>query len=162
MRLYEYEAKELLKKYGIAVPQFMLVTAADGTSFSSQVIAKIQVLANGRGKAGGIKVCNSSSEATNFIKEKLNSFFLKEKVTSILIEKKENLNREFYISIAYDTETESPVLLLGKEGGVEVEQNRGVVRKAIDPIIGLREWQARDAAVGACLGSKKIPKGSGV
>ncbi len=158
MRLYEYEAKDLLKKYGIAVPQSTLITSADSILFSSQIVAKIQVLANGRGKAGGIKVCNGSSEAASFIKEKLNSFFLKEKVTSILMEKKESLNREFYISIAYDTETESPVLLLGKEGGVEVEQNQSVVRKAIDPIIGLREWQARDAAVDAGFDSKIIPK----
>ncbi len=162
MRLYEFEAKQLLKKNGIKIPPAILSTSiVSEIPFDGEVAVKAQVLANGRGKAGGVKLFSSMEEAKDFANSLLGSMLLKEKVKSVLLEKKMKTKNEFYISFLYDTDTQLPVMLLSKSGGVDVAElskNNGLAKMPIDPLLGLKEWQARDAAVDAGFASELIPK----
>ncbi len=162
MRLYEFESKQLLKKNGIKIPPAILSTSiVSEIPFDGEVAVKAQVLANGRGKAGGVKLFSSTEEAKKFANSLLGSVLLKEKVKSVLLEKKMKTKNEFYISFLYDTDTQLPVMLLSKTGGVdifELSKNNGLAKMPIDTLLGLKEWQARDAAVDAGFASELIPK----
>ena len=160
MRLYEFESKQLLRKHGIKVPAGILATSAVSEMSFDETVVKAQVLSGGRGKAGAIKSFSNSAEAVNFTNSLLGSLVLKEKVKSVLLERKTKTKEEFYIGFLYDTDSQLPVLLLSKNGGVDVvELAKGnLVKKPIDPLLGLKEWQARDAAVDAGFPSEFIPK----
>src|SRR3989344_5757917 len=162
MRLYEFESKQMLKKNGIKIPPSILSTSIiSEIPFDGEVAVKAQVLANGRGKAGGVKLFSNPEEAKNFSNSLLGSILLKEKVKSVLLERKIKTAGEFYISFTYDTDTQLPVLVLSKSGGVdifELSKNGGVAKIPIDPLLGLKEWQARDAAVEAGFQSEGISK----
>ncbi len=133
MRLYEYEAKELLKKHGIAVPESQLLSSAEPPKFT---VVKAQILAGGRGKAGGVKVCSTPGEAAQAIQEMLHSTILKEKVDKILVEEKVDSNSLHYIAFTYDTDTGGPVLLYSDQGGVEIE-NKNITKIPLDPGCGI-------------------------
>ncbi len=162
MRLYEFESKQMLKKNGIKIPSSILSTSiVSEIPFDGEVAVKAQVLANGRGKAGGVKLFSNLEEAKKFSNSLLGLILLKEKVKSVLIEKKIKTKSEFYISFLYDTDTQLPVMLLSKSGGIDVTEltkNNGLAKMPIDPLLGLKEWQARDAAVDAGFASELIPK----
>ncbi len=162
MRLYEFESKQMLKKHGIKIPPAILSTSIiSEIPFDGEVAVKAQVLANGRGKAGGVKLFSSVEEAKKFANSLLGAVLLKEKVKSVLLEKKMKTREEFYISFLYDTDTQLPVMLLSKSGGIdiaELSKNNGLAKIPIDPLLGLKEWQARDAAVDAGFPSELIPK----
>ncbi len=160
MRLYEFESKQLLRKHGIKVPAGILSTSTVSEMPFEDVVVKAQVLSGGRGKAGAIKAFTNIEEAKNFANSLLGSIVLNEKVKSVLLERKTKTKEEFYMSFLYDTDSQLPVLLLSKNGGVDVAElaKGNLVKKPIDPLLGLKEWQARDAAVDAGFPSELIPR----
>jgi len=162
MRLYEFESKQLLRKHGIKVPQSILSTSmVSEMPFDGDVVLKAQVLSGGRGKVGAIKLFSDGNEAKDFINRLFGSTVLKEKVKSVLIEKAVATQNEFYLSFLYDTDTKNPIMILSKSGGVDVVElaaNGGLVKMPIDLLLGLKEWQARDAAVDAGFSSNIISK----
>ncbi len=151
MRLYEFEGKKLFKGSSIPVPESLVVSSADEIEgLDLPAIVKAQVLSGGRGKAGLVKPCKDIDEVKVATKNLLDSDVGGEKIQKVLIESYlVDKAAEYYFSITYDTSSRSPIVLVSKKGGVEVEElakDKGAVKRlSIDPIQGLQPWQARQA-----------------
>ncbi len=123
MKLKEFEAKQLLRAKEIPCNSGILITSPqDIPLLHSEKVLKVQTVANGRGKAGGIHFVNNQEEA----KEKANRFlgktFLNETITEILIDEKVDIKKEFYLGLLFDTSKRIPLLIFSEEGGVNIEQ----------------------------------------
>ncbi len=154
MKLLEYEAKEIAKKYGIPIPQGVLIERPDQVSEAIEelglpVVLKAQVPVAGRGKAGGVKLARDPDEAL----EKAEQLFSMEikgyPVLSVLVEKAENIKRELYLSFTIDRANRRIVMLASGEGGMEIEElakekPEAIIRLPIDPEVGLKAHEARE------------------
>ncbi|MEK6967780.1 MAG: ATP citrate lyase citrate-binding domain-containing protein [Nanoarchaeota archaeon] len=127
MKLYEFEGKAILSKYGISVPKSTLYKAGEKISFKEAVV-KAQTLSGGRGKAGLVKVC-SKEEIDSIAKEMKSKQHNFELVSNILIEEKISAENEYYVVLTYDTDTRSAILALTLHGGVEVNKFASTVHK---------------------------------
>src|SRR3989344_9043413 len=108
MILYEYEGKELLSKAGIHVPRSQIVASPDEKITAPfPVVLKAQVLSGKRAQAGGIVVVENASEVGSALKKMFGKLINNEKVGKILVEEKIDIDKEFYVSILYDTDTRS-------------------------------------------------------
>lgn len=134
MILYEFEGKDLLKKAGIKVPHSQLVgSIGQKISIKPPLVLKAQVLSGKRADAGGIIVVGDQATLKTSVKELLGKVINKEKVGKILVEEKVKIEKEFYISISYDTDTRSPVLTISSEGGTGIEEKK-VDKLSINPL----------------------------
>jgi succinyl-CoA synthetase beta subunit len=141
VRLFEYQGKELFKKYGIPVPKSQVVhDPADVGSALELVglpaVIKAQVLAGGRGKAGGVVVVNSGEEARREASRIMDLSIGGERPTALLVEQASTHTGEMYLSITLDRGRRSFVLIVTKSGGVEVESATGQMMEPI-PVAGL-------------------------
>ncbi|OGD46790.1 succinate--CoA ligase subunit beta [Candidatus Bathyarchaeota archaeon RBG_13_46_16b] len=156
MKLFEYEAKTLLAKYGIPTPQGGLATS---TTQASEVAAKLkppfavkaQVLVAGRGKAGGILFANSVEEAAKAASKLLNMQIKGIPVRSIWVEEKIQIKRELYFGITIDRSKQSYVAVASAVGGMEIEEIAKktpdkVIKVPVNPELGLRSFQTREIA----------------
>jgi len=125
MRLLEHEAKQILKKYGIVIPQGRLIEKGDSADIDTPVIIKAQVPIGGRGKAGGILEASSTDEARDKIDKLFNGTIRNYPVLKILLEEKANIQNEYFIAITYDTVAKEPIAVFSREGGVDVEEQAG-------------------------------------
>ena len=173
MKLHEYQAKKILSKYGIPIPKGKLATtpsqAATATfDIGEPVIIKAQVHAGGRGKAGGVKLINTPSEAESFTKNLLSSKLITYQtgtegvpVNSVLVEEVINISKEFYLGLVIDGSSKGVVAIASKEGGVNIEEvaeksPEKIITVNIDPILGLQPFQGRKIAYGLGLDQKNI------
>lgn len=153
MRLYEYEAKEVFRKFSIPVPVGFLATypveAREAASrIGRPVVLKAQILAGGRGKLGGIRSAKDSEDA-----EKVASILLSEnikgfEVKKILVEEKLDIAREVYLGLTIDTSYGSCVVMASSEGGVEIEDVAKetpvkIASMHVNPLSELRGYEAR-------------------
>ena len=156
MKLYEYEAKNILGKHGITTPQGGLATSADqardvAAELRLPVVVKAQVLVAGRGKAGGILFAQSVEEAEKAA-EKLFSMKIKEiPVKSVWIEEKIQVKKELYFGITTNRLNRCYVAVASSLGGVDIEEVASktpekVVKTSINPQIGLRSFQTKEIA----------------
>ena len=146
MKLYEFEGHKILKKVGISLPNFVVCADVDGVKQARKrlkfpIVAKVQVLAGHRGKSGGVKVVNNKKQLLAFAKEHLDKDFGNEKVRFIALAEKVDIDKEYYISITYDTILKIPFLLFSPEGGVDIEEVKridpeAIVRIDFDPNVG--------------------------
>jgi len=156
MKLFEYEAKTMLAKYGIPTPQGGLATS---TIQASEVAAKLkppfavkaQVLVAGRGKAGGILFANSVEEAAKAASKLLNMQIKGIPVRSIWVEEKIQIKRELYFGITTDRSEQSYVAVASAVGGMEIEEIAKktpdkVIKVLVNPELGLRSFQTREIA----------------
>lgn len=156
MKLFEYEAKTMLAKYGIPTPQGGLATS---TNQASEVAAKLkppfavkaQVLVAGRGKAGGILFANSVEEAAKAASKLLNMQIKGIPVRSIWVEEKIQIKRELYFGITTDRSKQSYVAVASAVGGMEIEEIAKktpdkVIKVPVNPELGLRSFQTREIA----------------
>jgi succinyl-CoA synthetase beta subunit len=156
MKLFEYEAKTMLAKYGILTPQGGLATS---TSQASEVAAKLkpsfvvkaQVLVAGRGKAGGILFANNVEEVAKAASKLLNMRIKGIPVRSIWVEEKIQIKRELYFGITTDRSKQSYVAVASAVGGMEIEEIAKktpdkVIKVPINPELGLRSFQTREIA----------------
>jgi len=149
MNLYEFEGKELFKKESIPVPTGKIVTSfVEIKNFDFPLVAKAQTLSGQRGKSGLIIPCKNSEELKKAIKELLSRRVEGTPIEKVLVERYlVNKNGEYFLSITYDTSTRTPVAIVSKKGGIDVEKTsneEGVISKReINPIIGLQPWMAR-------------------
>lgn len=133
MILFEYEGKKLLEDAGISVPNSQLVNSLDNTvNLNYPLVLKAQVLSGKRADAGGIifveEIKDSltpASQARFKIKDLLGKTINKEKVEKVLVEEKAQIEKEYYVSISYNTDTRGPILTVSESGGTGVEE-RGV------------------------------------
>lgn len=154
MRIYEYEAKQMLIQAGIAVPNSDLVTTAAqageaASRLDGPVVLKPQTLIKARGKAGLIAFCDTPQEAQQAAQDLLGREHAGEKVRTLLVEQKIALEQEMYLGVAVDYTEGCPVFIASGRGGVEIEdvaqQNPGEILKvAISPSQGLTEDQAAE------------------
>ena len=172
MKLLEYEGKEIFEKYGLPVCRRVGVLKAgdnpDTLKFDGQGpwVVKAQVLAGGRGKAGGIKSAKCIDEALALAKKMLGMTISTHQthghaltVNEVLIEEGSDIEREIYISVVLDRKEGVPVLVASAEGGMSIEelaQSRPelILKTPVDPDCGLLDFQARRLAF-----DLKIPKG---
>ncbi len=161
MKLHEYQAKELLAKYGVPVPPGKVAYTPDeakqiAADYGAMVVIKAQVHVGGRGKAGGVKLANTPGEAFDKASAILGMDIKGLTVKKVLVGKAVDIAKEYYCGLIVDRNVQSYTLMVSKEGGVDIEEVAAVnpdaiVKFAIDPIKGLRPFEARAVALQAGL-----------
>ncbi|HGJ5864706.1 ADP-forming succinate--CoA ligase subunit beta [Arsenophonus nasoniae] len=174
MNLHEYQAKQLLADYGLPVPTgYACKTVKEAEDATTKLgngpwVAKCQVHAGGRGKAGGVKVVNNRDEvrlfAENWLGKRLVTYQTDahgQPVNQILVEAATDIDKELYLGAAIDRATRRIVFMASTEGGVEIEkvaeQTPELIHKAIiDPLTGPMPYQARELAFKLGLSGKQV------
>jgi succinyl-CoA synthetase beta subunit len=161
MKLHEYQSKQIFAKYGIPIPNGRVAaTAAEAKQIAEElggrVVIKSQVLVGGRGKAGGVRLAKNPEEAEDLATIILGMDIKGLPVRKVLVDQAANIDREIYLGITNDRAVRKPVLMASAAGGVEIEEvaretPEKIVRVHIDPLLGLRDYQARDIAAGIDL-----------
>lgn len=164
MRLHEYQSKSLFAKYGIPIPKGRIASSASeakqiSEELGGKVVIKSQVLVGGRGKAGGIRLAKSNKEAEEYATEILGMEVKGIPVRRVLVDEAISISKEIYISIANDRNSQKPLLMASSAGGVDIEETaqknpEKIIKRTIDPLIGLREYQLRDIAINIDLDRK--------
>ncbi|MHA3115536.1 ADP-forming succinate--CoA ligase subunit beta [Acinetobacter sp. ANC 4635] len=175
MNLHEYQAKALLKKYGLPVQEGILATSPDEAVAAYKKLAgkfaviKAQVHAGGRGKAGGVKVVKSKDEAAEYAEQILGTRLvtyqtdaLGQPVNSVLVcEDVYPVERELYLGAVVDRSSRRVTFMASTEGGVEIEKvaeetPEKIIKISIDPLIGLLPFQARQVGYALQLKDEQI------
>jgi len=172
MRLYEYEAKTIFRKFGIPVPQGRIVsTPAEArevaVELNKPVVLKAQVLVGGRGKAGGIRVAESPEEAEREATQLLGSEISGFKINKLLVEEKLNIIKELYLGVTIDDTHETPVLMASSEGGVDIEEVAAKTPEKIgflhpNILRGVREYETRRLVKQIGLKREVLPRVSSI
>jgi succinyl-CoA synthetase beta subunit len=174
MNLHEYQAKQLIAKYGISIPKGIVIKSIDevdqsiGELETSSYVIKAQIHAGGRGKAGGIKIVSSKKEASEVANSLLHKKLVTyqnmpdgQPVTSILIEESCDIEEELYFSILVDRQSERIVVIASSAGGIEIEEisknnPEKIIKELCSPINGLMDFQSRNIAFALGLPNEMI------
>jgi len=169
MKIHEYQAKEILRKFNVPVPQGKVAFSADEAVQAAKEIGgelwvvKAQIHAGGRGKGGGVKVARNLDEVRDFAAQMLGMNLVTHQtgpegrtVKRILIEQGINIDRELYLGITLDRSNSKNVVMASTEGGVEIEKVAAetpekILKELIDPEVGFQAYQARKLAFGLGL-----------
>ncbi|GGF80402.1 succinate--CoA ligase [ADP-forming] subunit beta [Paenibacillus albidus] len=176
MNIHEYQGKEVLKKYGVSVPNGKVaytveeaVEAAESLS-TPVVVVKAQIHAGGRGKAGGVKVAKNIDEVRSFAGEILGKTLITHQtgpegklVQRLLIEEGCQIVKEYYIGLVVDRTSGRIVMMASEEGGTEIEEvaethPEKIFKEIIDPAVGLQTFQARKLAYSIAIPSELVGK----
>src|ERR687886_2218098 len=174
MKIHEYQAKELLGKYGVAVPRGIVVRSSEEAYHAAKelgtevVVVKAQIHAGGRGKGGGVKLARSADEAEEIARQMLGMKLVTHQtgaegreVRVLLVEEGLPIDKEFYLGIVLDRTTGRPVFMASAAGGMDIEEVAAttpekILKETIDPAVGFRPYQARKLAFGLGLPSELI------
>jgi succinyl-CoA synthetase beta subunit len=174
MKIHEYQAKSILAKYGVPVPQGEVVETADEAARVAKAlgggvaVVKAQIHAGGRGKGGGVKVVKNADEAREAAAKIIGMNLVTyqtgprgQKVGRVLVEQGLDIARELYLGIVLDRSSEKPVLMASREGGVEIEKVAEetpdrIYKEYINPAVGLAPYQARKLAFALGLEGAQI------
>ena len=177
MKLYEYQARELLSDFGVNVPQgHMVETVEDARTAASQIlqsgasllVIKAQVHAGGRGKAGFVKLVRNVDEAVKAAEFMLGNRMISVQtgeegleVSKILVAEGVDIDHEYYLAITLDRKAKSHVLIASAEGGVDIEEvakerPEAIHRCHLHPLLGLESHKARQIAFGLGLSGKAV------
>jgi succinyl-CoA synthetase beta subunit len=173
MKIHEYQAKDILRKYGVPVPQgIACFTVAEATEAAKKLIAatgsevvvvKAQIHAGGRGKGGGVKVVKGVEAATEAATKILGMNLVThqttaegQKVGRLFIEQGAAIAKELYVGLLVDRDSGKVVVMASKEGGMDIEEvaahnPKAILKELIDPALGLGAFQARNLAYGLGL-----------
>ncbi|KAB3537088.1 ADP-forming succinate--CoA ligase subunit beta [Bacillus safensis] len=164
MNIHEYQGKEILRKYGVSVPNGKVAFTPDEAVKASEelgssvYVVKAQIHAGGRGKAGGVKIAKTKDEVKGFAEELLGKTLVTHQtgpegreIKRLLIEEGCDIQKEYYVGLVLDRATSRIVLMASEEGGTEIEEvaektPEKIVKVVIDPAIGLQGYQAREVA----------------
>jgi succinyl-CoA synthetase beta subunit len=167
MKIHEYQAKGILKKYGVAVPRGMMVATREEAEVAAQdllgsdaagVVVKAQIHAGGRGKGGGVKIAKSVEEASEIAGKMLGMKLVTHQtgpegriVHRLLVEETLPIEKELYLGILVDRDEGKPVFMASAAGGMDIEQvaaerPQAILKQYIDPGMGLEPFQARKIA----------------
>jgi len=180
MNIHEYQAKQLLGKFGVTVPQSRIAfTPAEaeeaakeflGDGDSGVCVVKAQIHAGGRGKAGGVKLAKSRAEAKAIAEELLGKVLVThqtgpegKEVKKVLVEEGCQIERELYLGVVVDRTTQRVAIMASSEGGVEIEEvaersPEKILMEFIDPAVGLVPFQARKLGFGLGLDKTQVGK----
>ncbi len=174
MNIHEYQAKELFRKYDVPVPEGHVAhTASQALSIAEQIdgerwVVKAQIHAGGRGKGGGVKVTSAIDEVEQLADQLIGSQLVTPQtgpagrtVHRVLIEQAQDIAHEYYLSLLIDRGSQRITVIASDAGGMDIEQVAAdtpdrIVREAIDPAIGLQDFQCRKIANGIGLRGKQI------
>jgi len=144
--LYEYQGKELFRRFGIPVSDGRLATAPEEARLAAEVlggpvVVKAQVLTGGRGKAGGVKLADGPGDAEAKARDILGLDIRGHVVRRLWIEQASEIAKEYYLSITFDRGAKKPLYMLTTEGGIEIEQVAeenpdALARLHVDPLEG--------------------------
>ena len=164
MRLHEYQSKSLFAKYGIPIPNGRIASSARevkqiSEELGGKVVIKSQVLVGGRGKAGGIRLAKTPVAAEAFAGQILAMEIKGIPVRKVLVDEAVSIDKEIYLSIANDRNSQKPILMASSAGGVDIEETaiktpEKIIKRTVDPLIGLRDYQLRDIAISIDLDRK--------
>ena len=157
MKVHEYQAKSFFGQYGLPVDKSILAHTVDEAVEAyrqlglQRVVVKAQVHIGGRGKAGGVKLAKSEDEVRQYASDILGMNIKGLTVDRVLIGEAIDIASEYYVSILIERKTKSPILMLSREGGMDIEKVANdtpekIIKIAIDPIVGLPVYKAREAA----------------
>ena len=156
MRLHEYQSKEVFAANNIPIPRGRLASTPEeakliAEEISGPVVLKAQVLVGGRGKAGGVRLVKSPEEAEEEASKILGNRIKDIPVRRILVEEAVNIQQEIYFGMTVDRERGETMLIASAEGGIEIEEvakisPEKIVSVGINPLLGLRDFQARNLA----------------
>ena len=176
MNIHEYQAKELLLKYGVAVPMGKVALHEDEAEQIAKnlsvekFIVKAQIYAGGRGKGGGVKLANVLEDVKRLASEILGMTLVTHQtgpegklVSKVLVEEASNIATELYLGMVIDRATENIVIMASQEGGMEIEEvartnPEKILKEYIDPTIGLLPFQCRKIAYFLGLKGKTVNK----
>ncbi|AWP36729.1 ADP-forming succinate--CoA ligase subunit beta [Heyndrickxia coagulans] len=174
MNIHEYQGKEILRKYGVAVPNGKVAFTVDeaveaAKSLGTEVcVVKAQIHAGGRGKAGGVKVAKNLDEVRTYAQELLGKTLVThqtgpegKEVKRLLIEEGCDIQKEYYVGLVLDRATSRVVLMASEEGGTEIEEVAAktpekIFKEVIDPAVGLLPFQARRIAFNINIPAKLV------
>ena len=173
MKIHEYQAKQILAKFGVVTPRGEVAFSAEEARVVAErlggtVVVKAQIHAGGRGKAGGVKLAHNPDEAQRIAGELLGKKLVTIQtgpegrvVKRLLIEEGLQVARELYLGLVIDRTTARPVFMASIEGGVEIEvvateHPERILKEFIDPALGLQPFQARKLAFGLGLEAKLV------
>lgn len=175
MNIHEYQAKAVLAKYGVAVPQgsvaFTVEEAVEAAkALGGKAVVKAQIHAGGRGKAGGVKLAKSLDEVKAHASELLGKVLVTHQtgpagkvVKRLLIEQLTDIKKEYYIGVVLDRASGRVVMMASAEGGMEIEEVAAktpekIFRETVDPATGLNPYQARNLAFSIGIPNELVNK----
>jgi len=173
MNIHEYQAKEILKRYGIQVPRGRMATTAEeagriARELGGVSVVKAQIHAGGRGKAGGVKLVKSPAEAEAVAAGLLGKKLITHQtgpqgreVRRLLVEEGLNIERELYLAVVLDRAVSRVSVIGSAEGGVEIEEvaqksPEKILKEVVDPAVGLQPFQARRMAYALGLAQERV------
>ena len=170
MKIHEYQAKQVLARYGVPTTQGEVATTpaearAAAEKIGQRVVVKAQVHVGGRGKAGGVKLANTPEEAEQAAGKILGMDIKGLTVEKVLVDTAVNIAQEFYLGITLDRAAQKNVVMVSAAGGIDIEEVAAetpekIAMAHIDPAIGLRDYQIRDLCFAAGF-DPKIISGAG-
>ena len=159
MDLYEYQGKELFRRFGIPVSEGRLATSpaearTAAEEIGAQVVVKAQVLTGGRGKAGGIKLADGPDDAERKAEDIIGLDINGHVVRKLWVESASEIAKEYYLSATFDRGAKKVLFMLTTEGGIEIEEvaarsPEALARLHVDPLEGFQPYQARRVIYGA-------------
>ncbi|MCM3087405.1 succinyl-CoA synthetase beta subunit [Bhargavaea ginsengi] len=176
MNIHEYQGKQILRDYGVAVPNGIVAFSPEEAVKAAKeldtkvYVVKAQIHAGGRGKAGGVKIAKTVDEVREYAKELLGKVLVThqtgpegKEVKRLYIEEGSDILKEYYISLVVDRATDRVVLMGSEEGGMDIEEvaeetPEKIFKEVIDPIVGLTGFQARRMAFNMNIPSKLVNK----
>jgi succinyl-CoA synthetase beta subunit len=166
MNIHEFQAKEILKRFGVAVPRGIVASTPEEAKAAAielgggVCVVKAQIHAGGRGKGGGVKVVKSADEAAEKARDMLGKNLITHQtgpagrqVRRVLVEQGLNIQREIYLAMVLDRAQSRVSVICSSEGGVEIEEVAAkhpekILKETIEPVIGLAPFQCRRLAYG--------------
>lgn len=161
MKIHEYQAKQVLGRYGVPIPDGKVcATPAEAKAFAEQigapVVVKAQVHVGGRGKAGGVKVGKTPAEAEQVASAIIGMDIKGLTVEKVLVEQAIDIDHEYYLGITIDRNAQKNVVMVSAAGGVDIEEVAAttpekITKLHIDPALGLMDFQIRSVCFAAGL-----------
>ena len=169
MKIHEYQAKEILRKYNVPVPNGMVAyTVEEAVAAAKEIggiirVVKAQIHAGGRGLGGGVKIAKGIPEVRKYAKQILGMTLVThqtgpegKEVKRLLVEQGVNIEKEFYVGITLDRASSKYTVMVSTEGGMEIEKVAAespekIIKESVDPSVGLQGYQARALAFGLGL-----------
>ena len=160
MNIHEYQARNLLEKHNIKFPKGKVGSTPEeiyniAKSFGGKVVVKAQIHSGGRGKAGGVKICNSASEAKEFSKKIINTRLITNQtgpegylVEKMFVTEITDIKKELYLSLLIDPDIECPVFIASLYGGMDIEKTvesnqANIVKMDCDPLLGIKPYKLK-------------------
>ena len=176
MKIHEHEAKEILKRYGVPVPEGGVASTAEEARAMAErlggaVVVKAQIHAGGRGKGGGIKLADGPEEAQRAAEAILRMTLITPQtgpegrlVQKVLVEEGMEIEKELYLGVVIDRSANRPVVMASEAGGMDIEEVAAetpekILNETVDPLLGLKPYQARNLAFGLNLPAELISPG---